>query len=313
MAYSAKGSIDIRNFFRASNATEISHLGDEITVELIDIVTPNQEVSELRLPSFNEKISDALDVLTKCTSLSNNKQLMKKLDKTSKFDFIHLTAVRQYFELILKDRNSKMESSAIVAVRIFHGFSIEWKSKCIRKWASYYLDHHELPESMQGRHQKISSLINCEDVRSACLSWIRSTNHNMICGRSFSGWVTAELHKIVGYPEPIQLSVRHATRWLHRIGQQFFELKKGSYIDGHERPDVVEYRVEFLKRMAAYELRMVKYVGDDCEVALRSELEDGERPLVLVVQDESCFASYEGQKTVWMLKDKNILKPKSAG
>ena len=71
--------------------------------------------------------------------------------------------------------------------------------------------------------------------------------------------------------------------------------------------------MEFLKRMTAYVRRMVKYVGDDSEVALGSELEDGERPLVLVVQDESCFASYEGQKMAWMLKDKNILKPKDAG
>jgi hypothetical protein len=99
-------------------------------------------------------VKDALEILGKCAALSNNQQAMKKIDKTSKFDFIRLIAVRQYLELISKDRNSKMESSAAVASRLFHDFSNEWKSKCIRKWASYYLDHQQLPQSMQGRHQK---------------------------------------------------------------------------------------------------------------------------------------------------------------
>ena len=80
----------------------------------------------------------------------------------------------------------------------------------------------------------------------------------MICGRSFSNWVTSELHKIVGYPQPTDLSVRHATRWLHHIGLEFRELKNGSYIDGHERQDVVDFCSKFFKRMTVYERRMVK-------------------------------------------------------
>jgi len=61
-------------------------------------------------------------------------------------------------------------------------------------------------------------------------------------------------------------------------------------VDGHERDDVVNYREQFLKRMESYEKRMFKYVGEDCETAIRLDLDDGVRPLVLVVQDESCVA-----------------------
>ena len=66
-------------------------------------------------------------------------------------------------------------------------------------------------------------------------------------------------------------------------------------------------------RMEQYERRMVKFVGEDCETALRPELADNERPLVLVVQDESCFASHEGRKTIWMRKDGTVLRPKGSG
>ena len=53
---------------------------------------------------------------------------------------------------------------------------------------------------------------------------------------------------------------------------------------------------------------MFKYVGDDCEIAIRPDLDDGFRPLVLVVQDESCFAANDGRKSVWM----EIVRPNSA-
>jgi len=36
-------------------------------------------------------------------------------------------------------------------------------------------------------------------------------------------------------------------RWLHKLGYSMTEVKKGVYVDGHERKDVIEYRTEFLK------------------------------------------------------------------
>ena len=81
-------------------------------------------------------------------------------------------------------------------------------------------------------------------------------------------------------------------------------------MDGHERDDVENYRQPFSKRMESYEKIMFKYVGDDCETAIRPDLDDGVRPLVLVVQDESCFAANDGRKSVWMENGKTKLRPK---
>lgn len=58
---------------------------------------------------------------------------------------------------------------------------------------------------------------------------------------------------------------------------------------------------------------MNMYVGDDCEIAIQSELDDGLRPLVVVVQGESCFASNDGWKKMWKQKDGNVLRPKGSG
>ena len=65
--------------------------------------------------------------------------------------------------------------------------------------------------------------------------------------------------------------------------------------------------------MTEYEKRMFKFVGDDCKVAVRPDLPDNVGPLVLIVQDKSCFASNEGRKTLWMRKDGSVLRPKGTG
>jgi hypothetical protein len=41
---------------------------------------------------------------------------------------------------------------------------------------------------------------------------------------------------------------KHCThRWLHKLGYGVTEVRKGVYVDGHKRPDVVEYHQKFLE------------------------------------------------------------------
>ena len=42
-----------------------------------------------------------------------------------------------------------------------------------------------------------------------------------------------------------------ARKWMHEMGFVVLTARKGSYVDGHERDDVVEYRKKFLQRMVA--------------------------------------------------------------
>jgi hypothetical protein len=38
-----------------------------------------------------------------------------------------------------------------------------------------------------------------------------------------------------------------AQHWLHNMGWQYGCLKNGMYIDGHKRPDIVEYQEAFIE------------------------------------------------------------------
>jgi hypothetical protein len=44
-------------------------------------------------------------------------------------------------------------------------------------------------------------------------------------------------------------------RWMRSVGFQYSMKTKTYYVDGHERPDVVKYRIEFIKRYKKFELQ----------------------------------------------------------
>lgn len=68
---------------------------------------------------------------------------------------------------------------------------------------------------------------------------------------SFCQWVNTDLLPFTTLPAkyPRSISIRTATRWLHRLGFRPLGHKKGAYVDGHEREDVMAYRKEYLKVM----------------------------------------------------------------
>jgi hypothetical protein len=65
--------------------------------------------------------------------------------------------------------------------------------------------------------------------------------------------------------------------------------------------------------MAIYDKRMLKYDGDDMTTIIEPELMDGERRLVLLTHDESCFSVHDGKRTVWFDEDNRPIRPKGEG
>ena len=51
--------------------------------------------------------------------------------------------------------------------------------------------------------------------------------------------------------EPGFPRIETARHWLHELGFEVLTAKKGCFVDGHERADVVEYRQKFLQKMVA--------------------------------------------------------------
>ena len=74
-------------------------------------------------------------------------------------------------------------------------------------------------------------------------------------------------------------------------------------MDGHERPDVVEYwNNVFLPLMASFERRMAQWIRRlECAELVRVKLELGpdEKQIIAVFQDESCFHVNDHKQTMW--------------
>lgn len=88
----------------------------------------------------------------------------------------------------------------------------------------------------------------------------------------------------------LSLSARTASTWLHRMGFNWKEVKKGIYKNGHERPDVKQYRQQgFLLTIGALLPRMPYPVKNQiCEVVdiKKPELPAGEKLCIPVTHDE---------------------------
>ena len=111
------------------------------------------------------------------------------------------------------------------------------------------------------------------------------------------------------------VSLHTAHRWLHREGFKYTEHKKSLYFDGHERPDVVEYRQNvFLPVMAQHCRRMVEYVVGDVEKEVLTQPANFvERRLVLVAHDEMTAQANNADSKSWVLDGEHALKKKGAG
>lgn len=110
----------------------------------------------------------------------------------------------------------------------------------------------------------------------------------------------------------LRIRARTARNWLAKLGFNYAEVKKGVYIDGHEREDVVQYRnAIFLPKF--YELlpRTVTW-NEEGDMHI-PQLPEGQKPIVVVTHDESTFNANDGRRNIWMKKEEHPLRPKGRG
>ena len=233
---------------------------------------------------------------------------------SSPFDTLRLLAVFRFLRMIEKNPRSRVSSSKLVAEVVFGKSGASYRSRTIQDWANYYLLHLKLPLLRQGKYQKTKSLIDDEDVKSACLSFLRSTRAEQRTSAAFERWINSELKKHVDIHYNLSVSRRTAQNWLVKLGFQYQEYRQGSaYVDGHERPDVVAHRNLFVDKMSMWQRRMEVYVGDELEICIQPELSFGEKKVVLVTQDECTFQAHDGVRRIWQEETRKDLRPKGPG
>jgi hypothetical protein len=204
------------------------------------------------------------------------------------------------------------ESSLMAATAANGGVSLARKTRqFIIAYAQGKCSYDALPHTCYGTFD--TRFLNDEDLS------LRIRQHLQTLGRHFTAQDVVDfiasdsIQALLGTRQK-NISTRTAQRWLqqhHRYGLT----KKGMYVDGHERGDVVEYRKEFLKRMEAYERRIVVFdVVDGRVMMTEPTLSEDECPLVIITHDESTF--YENDRTTrrWVpMEETPVPQPKGEG
>jgi hypothetical protein len=202
-----------------------------------------------------------------------------------------------------------METSKVLAESLNHG---PWMSRLIRSWASQYKKNGELISSRRGKHQKIKSALNDEDVQVKISQYLRSKKFNFKI-QDFIDHVSEVIFPSLGYEREKKISKNTAHRWLHNMGWSYNKFRKDIYVDGHERDDVVEYRKKFLDQMEIYERYMPIFDGENMEHVIWPSLNSGEKKHILVTHDESVFFSNDGLDKFWGPNGEQPLRPKNKG
>ena len=198
--------------------------------------------------------------------------------------------------------------------------------KSVRAWRSqFYANGGELPENKQGKYQRTEILWSSEDLNRKAVKYVR--NNSNVKGKpnltisSFSEWVNEDLlpNETLEPGFPRKVSVETARMWLHELGFEVVAKKKGTFVDGHEREDVVEYRTKFLRKMIGLGfLNEANAPTAEALVALRnvnipSPGQERIDKTVIIFHDESTFQANEDQPTLWAEKGTSVMRPKSRG
>ena len=94
------------------------------------------------------------------------------------------------------------------------------------------------------------------------------------------------------------ISEKTARIWLWKLGLVPQSWWKGIYLDGYERPDVVEYQNKFLEKMECFERLIPIFEGDNMDQK-NPTLSKEEKLHILVTYDESFFYVNDDHPIIW--------------
>lgn len=171
-------------------------------------------------------------------------------------------------------------------------------------------------ESKQGQYQRSGVVWGNEELNRKATAFIRNNSNvkgrpNLTVGM-FCEWVNNSLlldeALEPGYPRKI--GIETARKWMHKLRFHVVQKKKGTFVDGHERADVVQYRNKFLRKMVGLGfLNLDNAPTDEAKNALPSDLESPSSEVidktVIIFHDESTFQANDDQPTLWAEKGTN--------
>ncbi|KAI0281130.1 hypothetical protein BGY98DRAFT_1095071 [Russula aff. rugulosa BPL654] len=141
-------------------------------------------------------------------------------------------------------------------------------ARCIRKWTVEFLQHGALPLHHLG--QARWTVLSDKDIASEIkLQMVEKSKKGFLKAEDLVDLVaTPEMQEIFSEKGICKKSISKnmATRWLQKLDWRYKGIKKGMYINGHEREDVVAYRRKFIKWFKFYENHFHQWDNDGQEL-----------------------------------------------
>lgn len=177
-----------------------------------------------------------------------------------------------------------------------------WFSRRVHALARHYQLFEQLPKKRCGGLRSVRSLLSDELVKKQVVDYLQSLQTGKVTPKKLQVAVNTEILPKLGITPKKPIGTRTACCWLIKFGWRYTQVKKGVYMDGHERADVVNYRQEtFLPLMAKFEARMVHYEGPELR-HVAPTLEPGEREIIPNFHDESSFHGNNEARNLWLRK-----------
>lgn len=147
-----------------------------------------------------------------------------------------------------------------------------WKVsvKTVREWLQVFklTDGKMLLEDDEEKASLSAWLLESEDLKKQAVAYVREHAIRSGAGEKnmslddFHQWVNTDLLPKTTGAANMRIGRSTAHTWLHQLGFRYKKAKKGIYVDGHDREDVVDFRNNvFLPNMAEVERRSAHYVG----------------------------------------------------
>ncbi|KAK3808340.1 MAG: hypothetical protein J3Q66DRAFT_354565 [Benniella sp.] len=222
---------------------------------------------------------DGKALLARLDAKMKDKKVLKSISEDEREK---INAVRFYLRGL---QNGYEATKLRQAIAVLHGRSPYFATR-IRAWALELERFGEL-KSKRGKHTRTNTLLADAEVRLELQSWLDSPEvRDRISPELLRKKVCKDWFNDEG-----GISLTTAKRWLKKLGWERSRTGPGLYDDGHERKDVVEYRMKFVEEMKSVERRMMRFPGHRPEGLL-----EGERPLIFYTHDEVSFHSNDGQR-----------------
>jgi hypothetical protein len=220
--------------------------------------------------------------------------------------FFDLSLLKQYTAQMLKKGEhylDKFAASRLVAQSNHLENDGKALARRIRALFKHYQSFGGLPAETRGGKRKGSSYLDNEDVFLACRAWLLQQELGTVTPNNFRVAINQEILPRLLISCNKSIGRTSTYNWLLRLGFYKSEVKKGVYVDGHEREDVIAYRQEvFLPLMAELDsyTRQYSEMDDGTSQVIEPSLPLGVKRHVMYFHDESCFHGHDYKKIIWL-------------